>query len=334
VAFIEDLSQEGAFVPSDAAYQAVELGFDTATLSDDGSLEVDLIRYDTEGTDGTEIAREIAADPAYLAAFAAPGLAGQAEVAGILGPAGVPLVSLSTRGAVEGAAPGTWLRLVAPVRELATALAAEVGSLRDARRGVCLMDAPADGSRFARAVRRSLTPDVAVDEVADPDEVAGAGCGVVVWTGGGEGAAELASGLASMPDESRPVLVGGPGLRDGGLLEQAGDAAEGAISVCSCDEVSTSLDLAAQRFIQDYQSQYGSPPGPYAVEAWDAAHLVARTIREGGSTREALVAALATTATLEGLGGPYTFAAGELADPLAAVRRYRVEGGRWVAVRG
>jgi ABC-type branched-subunit amino acid transport system substrate-binding protein len=256
-------------------------------------------------------------------------VAGQAELVEALAPAGVPVLSLSARGGVEGATPGTWVRLVAPLEAQAAALAETVPTLRRARRGVCVVAAPSDGTTFARTVVRSLPEDLAVTEAPGPAAVAEAACGVAIWTGGAEGGAGLAASIASAG--SRPVtLVGGPSLRDPVFLELAGGSAEGSVSVCSCADVSTSLDLAAQRFVQDFQSQFGSPPAPFAVEGWDAAHLLVRALREAGPTRADVRRWLAIAPEVEGLGGAYALAGGELVDPESAIRRYRVEGGRWV----
>jgi ABC-type branched-subunit amino acid transport system substrate-binding protein len=287
-----------------------------------------VVPFDVGGQDGAvEAAAAIAADEAFAGAIAAPGVGGQAELATALGAIEVPLVSLSDRGAVSSAPPGTWLRLVAPLRVQAESLAQAAASVRAARRGICAVTAPPDGTVFARAIRSSLPAHA---EVADAAEALASACGVVVWPGDAAGGAALATGLAGA--EAGPVLIGGPALRDPEFLELAGEAAEGAISICSCAEVSTSLELAAQRFVQDYQAEVGSPPGPYAVEAWDAGHLLARALREAGPARADVVAWLAGLSQLDGLGGSYTVVNGEIADPASSVRRFRVAGGRWMAV--
>jgi ABC-type branched-subunit amino acid transport system substrate-binding protein len=234
---------------------------------------------------------------------------------------------------VDDPPPGTWVRVVAPLDVAAQELAETAPTLRRARTGICLLSAPSDGTTFARTVRRSLPADGSVAEVTRASEVATAGCGVVVWTGDALGGAELATALASIGDDG-PVLLGGPALRDPAFLELAGAAAEGAISVCPCADVSTSLDLAAQRFIQDFQSEQGSPPGPYAVEAWDAAHLAIAGLREEGPTRADLVAWLAARTEVDGLAGRRALASGELVDPRSTVHVYRVLGGRWLEVPG
>jgi ABC-type branched-subunit amino acid transport system substrate-binding protein len=329
VAYIDDLSEEGAFARTTPAFQAIELAFATASRSRDEPLDVQVVRLDTHGTEFEEVAREVAGDPAFVAAFAAPDLAEQAAIAEILSSADVPLLSLSARGGVEDAPPGTWLRFVPPLRVQARALAKAAASLHAARRGVCLASPPQDGTVVAATVRRALPDDVEVAEAAGAVEVAEVGCGVVVWTGTAEGAAELVRALQPV-DGRRPILVGGAGIHGREYVELAPDRSEGSISLCPCADVGTSLDLAAQRFVQDYQSEYGSPPGPFAVEGWDAAQLLARVLRAAGPARSALVTALSGVTRFEGLAGRYAFAGGELADPMAAIRRYRVDGGRWV----
>lgn len=332
VAFIQDVSPEGALRRLLQPFQAMELAFATAALRDGEAVALDLVPFDTGGdpTTAEEIADEVAADPAYVAAVAAPDLAGQGALADALADARVPLLSLSARDAVGDPPPGSWLRLVPPLTAQAEALAGTASSLRAARSGICAVEVPADGTRFSRATRRALPAEPVVTDVAGPGDAHQAGCGVVLWTGGSTGAAQLALALSEM--DPGPVVVGGAALLDREFLELAGAAAEGWVAVCSCADVSTSLDLAGQRFVQGYQSEYGSPPGAYAVEAWDAAHLLIRGIREAGPTRQALVGWLSTAERFEGLGGTYALRHGELADPASAMRVYRLLGGRWTRV--
>jgi hypothetical protein len=70
------------------------------------------------------------------------------------------------------------------------------------------------------------------------------------------------------------------------------------------------------------------------VEGWDAAHLLVRAVRDGAPSRAAVTSFIAATTSDVGLGGPYAFAGGELADPEAATRRFVVEGGRWIEATG
>lgn len=331
VAFVQDLSPEGSADRLLPVARAVELAFAAAALDPDEPLAVEVVPLDTQGDPdvAAAIAAEIAGDASYVAAIAAPDLPGQAGLVAELAEAGVPLLSLSGRGAVADAPPGAWLRLVAPVRTQATVLADTVAGLRRAQEGVCVMDAPSDGTVLARAALRSLTGAVRMVEADGVQDVMEAGCGVVLWPGDLLGGAELGTALAAI-EPHPPVLAGGPALRD----PRFPDLAEGtrSVAVCSCADRSTSLDLAAQRFIQDYQTEYGRPPGPYGVEAWDAARLLVAAVRDGDSDRAAVWDRLALTSELEGLGGPYVFERGELVDPASSVRVYRVRGGRWLEV--
>lgn len=327
VAFIQDLSAEAALDRTLPALQAVELAFSYAALEDDTMVAVELVTFAVTGdpAEAEDAAAQIAADPAYVAAFAAPYLGGQHALARALDD--VPLLSLSARGRVAGREPGTWLRFVAPLRDQALALAELVRSLPASRRGVCLALATGQ-TGLDRAVRRALEDEIDVTDAVHATEVFGSGCGVVVWTGDGLGGARLALEL----DGTRISIVGGSRLRDPDFLEDAGRSAEGALSICSCADVSTSLDLAARRFIQDYQSEYGSPPGQFAVEAWDAAHILLRALDDAGRSREGLADRLAGLGPFRGLGGRYDFDRGELVEAASRIHRYRVQGGRWLIV--
>lgn len=335
VAYVQDLAPEEALDTTLPPLQAIELAFATAASSGLLSTRVEVVGFDTQGdpTAIGEVAAEIASDPSFIAAFAAPNLGGLGGLVDLLGPAGVPVLSLSARDPVEGAAPGAFFRFVAPLAVQASSLAEGVKALRRPDGDVCLVVPPTDDTRFSKAVRKALSPGILVleeDTTGEAPEIPLRNCGTVVWTGDGVGGAALASSLEDAPPS--PVLIGGPGLREPDFLGEAGTAAEGVIAFCSCAEISTALGLGAQRFIQDYQSEFGTPPGPYAVEAWDAAHMLIGGLDGAGPSREGLLARLASTPRFGGLGGAYAFAGGELAQPADAVLVYRVEGGRWTAV--
>jgi ABC-type branched-subunit amino acid transport system substrate-binding protein len=191
---------------------------------------------------------------------------------------------------------------------------------------VCLAQAD-ELEPLARYTRRSLSSDVHVTWAKGADDVTSARCGVVVWSGDGRGAAAIAVGL-----DADVRLIGGPGLRDGDFIEDAGASAEGALSVCSCADVSNSLDLAARRFIQTFQSENGTAPGPYALEAWDAARMIIVGIDAAGPSRGELASWLSGVTRFDGLATSYRWMGGELVSPSTFIRTYEVVGGRWVPV--
>jgi ABC-type branched-subunit amino acid transport system substrate-binding protein len=103
---------------------------------------------------------------------------------------------------------------------------------------------------------------------------------------------------------------------------------------CPCADLSTATDLASQRFIQDYQADFGVPPGAFAAEAWDAAGMFVRAFRAGGASADGVRAILWRTETYQGLANTYAFQPdGELTPSSARVRLYRDEGGRWIPLR-
>jgi branched-chain amino acid transport system substrate-binding protein len=324
VAFIQDLAPEGALDRTLPAFQGSELAFTVASAREGAAFTIGIVAFDIDGSieTGREIAEDIAGDPSYVAAIAAPGLTDQQRIADGLD--GMPFLSLSDRGAMLSK-DRAWLRFVAPLRDLATRLARLAESLRSSRRGVCL--AADEPDPLTLYMRRSLSPGVNVTSANGADDVTSARCGVVVWSGDGLGAAAIAVGL-----DADVRLIGGPALRDGDFTEDAGASAEGALSACSCADVSNSLDLAARRFIQTFQSENGTAPGPYAVEAWDAARMIIVGIDAAGPSRGELASWFSGVTRVDGLAGSYSWTDGELASPSTFIRTYEVVGGRWVVL--
>lgn len=342
VAFLESPDGEEAADRVAPAFQAARLAFSNATLVAGLPAIVDVVAYEVADPDGApEVAAEIATTPGVIAAIGAPGLTEQATLGDALDAAGVPWVSLSGSGAGLGDRDWTgWRRLVADQQVQGQALAATADGVRTARAGVCLLGDASEAARsILGAVARSLESDMVLRArvTEEPASVADAalevlerGCGVLVW--GGEGSLGAALRRRLVEEGGRRVaFVGSDRIRDGGFLDSVGPAGEGTLATCPCVDVSISTDLAAQRFIQDYQSEFGLPPGPYAVEAWDAARMLVDALRSGARTREEVREALAATATFDGLAVVYRFGpGGDLMDPAPTVRLSAVEGGRWV----
>ena len=123
-------------------------------------------------------------------------------------------------------------------------------------------------------------------------------------------------------------------MKDPAYLSVSGRAGLGTVGACPCTDLSTSTDLASQRFIQDYQADFGLPPAAFSVEAWDAAGMFIRALRPGGTSRAEVLAALSEMDRYRGLAGTYVFQPdGELARGSARVHLYRDEGGRWIPLR-
>ena len=328
---MEDLRDEESRDRVLPAFQGAEVAFATAMLEAATSPEVDLVPIDL-GTDPSALG-EVIDDPGFVAAIIAPDVRGGAPRQELTA-AGLAVVDLSPFGGPATTDVGAWRRLVPPVRIQVAVLAAHVDAAPGARTGVCLLKDAATAVGLLRPTARALKSDVVLSATVPPGETGGlvrrGGCRLVVWDGDGSSAATVVLELAAA-GLGRVTLLGGERLRDAGFLGSASNAAEGAVSVCGCADVSTSTALSAQRFIQDYQSEYGLPPGPYAVEAWDAAHVVLRAIRGSEPTREDVRDQVDRAMSFEGLVAVYAFGDdGDLASPVAFVRLSRVVGGRWV----
>jgi branched-chain amino acid transport system substrate-binding protein len=316
VAFVRDLSTPDAEEHSLPASQAIRLAFETATLQDPGSVPVELEEFDLT-QDAADLA-SIDADPSYVAVIVGPGVnADDAEL-----DTDLPVVSLSGLGVRDGRR--AWVRIVPP---LATTVDALAGRLRRSSACVLAEDPPPDplyellSEALPGATARTVDPSAAASVARE------AGCDVVIWAGGPNAGGEAVPSLQRLD----VAFIGGDRLLDPDFLSTAGSAAEGAVALCACANVSTSTELAARRFIQDYQSEHGVAPGAFAVEGWDAAHLILRAEGDRGITRAMVARSLGGLTSADGLQGTRRFAAdGEPLEPRALLRLYRVEGGRWV----
>jgi Periplasmic binding protein len=319
VAFVRDLSVPDADEHALPAMQAVRLAFETTTLLDPGTAPVELEEFDLQ--QGTAELEEIDADPSYVSVILAPGVDGDAAALDV----DLPVVSLSGLGAGDGRR--AWIRMVTPLVTVAGALAARLG-----RSSACIFsESPPPDPLFGLLAERLPGATARQVEPADAADVAReAGCDTVIWAGGPDAGGEAAPGirLAGL------AFVGGDRLLDPDFLSAAGIAAEGSFALCACANVSTSTELATRRFIQDYQSQFGAAPAAYAVEGWDAAHVILRALRDAGTSRPEVGSWLGAVAAYDGLSRVYRFGTdGELVQPGSAVRIYRLVGGRWVAIR-
>jgi branched-chain amino acid transport system substrate-binding protein len=345
IAFVQDLTGPNADPDVTSALQAVELAVANAALGGDLPADVGVVPFDTGGDPAraAELVAEIAADEAFVAVIGAPFLDGQAALGDALAAEGVPWVALSDRGAELGRLGWpAFRRFVQDEGRVGHAIATSVDGLADAASGVCLLGDGSPGSvALLAAVRAALDAPVLLRAaVADdaPGQIAegvaavgGAGCGAVVWGGDAGAGAELRRALVDAGLDG--AFVGGDRMKSPAFLDAVGPAGRGSIATCPCVDLSTSTDLAALRFIQDYQAEFGLPPGPYAAEAWDAARLLIQALRGGADGREGVAAALAATLGYEGLAGSYRFGdGGDLTPGSMPVRRYRDAGGRWIEV--
>jgi ABC-type branched-subunit amino acid transport system substrate-binding protein len=343
IAFLEDLSGQDAPNMVAPAFQGAKLGFDAAGLSGRLPVTVELVALDTGGDSSVaaDVATQVVEDAGFVGAIVAPFVAQQLEIGDVLNSAGVPTISLSAL-APHAADRGwtAWRRAVATVVDEGRTIAAFVDGRDGAGRGVCLAGDGTMGSRsMIRAVAASLRERVVLRWLVSPSApgpggvvtaVSASRCGTIVWGGGPSDGAVLRQWLAEGGLE-RIAFVGGDAMKAPIYLSVAGGVGRGAVAACPCVDVSTSTSLAAQRFIQDYQADFGLPPGPYAAEAWDVARMFVQAFRVGASSRADVLSALSSRDHFDGLANEYRFLpGGDLAPSAAAIHLFRDQGGRWI----
>jgi ABC-type amino acid transport substrate-binding protein len=205
---------------------------------------------------------------------------------------------------------------------------------------VCLLD---DGSAYGEALAALARDKLGSDRIPLEDEVADEGsvtavvehvrrsaCGTVGWTGFAPSAASLRTALAQAGLTSIYVVGADPMKADAYLSETEGEG-DGTIVTCACVDLASSTRPEAGRFIHDFQSRYGSPPGAFAAEGWDVGGMLISAFATGATDREAVAAAFPAASPYEGLATTYRFAAGgELEPGSVRMHSYRAEGLRWV----
>ena len=101
-------------------------------------------------------------------------------------------------------------------------------------------------------------------------------------------------------------FAGMDAMKTDGYLVTA-DGGEGTIVVCPCVDLTTSTGSEDGRFVHDYQSEYGSPPGVYAAEGWDAGGMLVEAFGAGAVDRAEVARAIGSMATFDGLANTYRF---------------------------
>ena len=99
-------------------------------------------------------------------------------------------------------------------------------------------------------------------------------------------AAEAGPFLKQLRDAGvEATFVGGDGLYGSDFPTAAGPNSEGAVITCPC----LPADQAEGSFAEDFEAEYGTAPGAYAAEGYDAANIFLEGILEGNTDRESML---------------------------------------------
>jgi hypothetical protein len=290
--------------------------------------------------DALEMLDRIGEDREVIAAVVAPWTVPPPGAQERLEGSGIPVVSLSWAWGPMTA--GVWRSMAVDLEREADLLVAAAAA--EARRPSCVagdtqptsdpltdavLDAAADRVDLALRPVGIVDPERPATAAAVAGRLVDLGCDAVVWTGG-------ADALEPLLDDDPELLtvVGTSRLKtEGGIGVGVSHPVRRLVAVCACADVTLTLDPRLQRFIHDFQTESGSAPGPFAVEAYDAGRLLLTLAREQGGSRGAVADALDARMTIDGLLGAYRFdAGGSLRSAPEGVGVWRASGSRWLPV--
>jgi hypothetical protein len=284
-----------------------------------------------------ELLREVAADPAVVAVVVAPWTSPPAGAQEVLAAERMPVVSLTWSWGPP-AIDAPYLRLAPDLTTEADLLVAAGGPAADVTVARCVAgDTHPTSEPLRLAVgRASARAGASVRDagVVDPDQAATAaavaarlarfGCRVVVWTGGAD-ALDL---LVEAAPEVRTVVATSRTKTEGGIGVGVTHPARRLVTVCACADIALSRRPDLRRFVHDYQTESGSAPGPFAIEAFDVGRWVLGTAADG---RAAVAARLDLAGAIPGLLGTYRVdAEGSLLSGPTPPGAWRAFGSRWL----
>ncbi len=270
-----------------------------------GVARVTLKIYDTQGdqTQGNSQAARATQD--RVAGVIGPAFSGESSSAvPVLEEAGIPNISPSaTAVSLAGNGWKTWHRLLADDDAQGPALADFMATKLSVKKAAVLNDRSVYGKGLAEAVRKQLASDgvtVAMNDSIDPNgsdysstvsKVQLARVDAVFFGGYYPAAGKLVRQLRE-GGVSTAKFLSGDGSLDPGFVRSGGPAAEGALLSCSCSPAAGSTDPAMQKFAADYKARYGTDPGLYSAEGFDAATAFLRAIDAGKRSAADVLAAI------------------------------------------
>ncbi|MBX5440564.1 MAG: ABC transporter substrate-binding protein [Solirubrobacteraceae bacterium] len=186
-----------------------------------------------------------------------------------------------------------------------------------ARRGVRLVADRSFASASRRGHRRALRaiarrrPDALFISALAPD------------------VAKVMKAARRMPALRTVPFIGGNALNAPRLIEQAGRAAEGAISGAAWIETEDTPGNAA--FVAAHRARFGRTPDQFAAQAYTGVKLLAEALRRAGTTDPRAVRdALAGLRDVDTVLGPFSFDANR--EPQYEPVVQQIRGGRYVQI--
>ncbi len=259
---------------------------------DNEDCEVTLEKFDTEGdpAKATPVATQIAGDDTFIGVIGGAFSGETRATKSIYADGGVTMVSQSATATdlTQEDQVDVFHRLVPYDDYQGAAIANYLTDELGASKVFVVDNSEAYGEPLADRVEETLgdkmiqrdktevgqtdfAPTISKMESAQPD---------AVFYGGY--IAEAAPLLKQMRDAGVDVpFVGGDGLYGADFGNAVGEAGEGAVVMCPCAPIEEDSTVAA-----DYQEEFGTAPGAYAAEGFDAMTVFLAALDDGARTRE------------------------------------------------
>lgn len=303
---------------------------------DNDECDVTIEKFDTEGdpAKATPVATQIAGDESFIGVIGGAFSGETRATKSIYADAGVTMVSQSATATdlTQEDQVDVFHRLVPYDDYQGAAIAKYLADELGATKVFVVDNSEAYGEPLADRVEETLgdkmiqrdktevgqtdfAPTISKMESAQPD---------AVFYGGY--IAEAAPLLKQMRDAGIDApFVGGDGLYGADFGNAVGDAGEGAVVMCPCAPIEEDSTFAA-----DYEEEFGSAPGAYAAEGYDAMSVFLAALDDGARTRED-VEAFVDDYTGEGLSKEIAFDEnGDVPQENVSYWAYKNEGGTLV----
>ncbi|CAA9397471.1 MAG: Branched-chain amino acid ABC transporter, amino acid-binding protein [uncultured Nocardioides sp.] len=254
--------------------------------------EVTLEEFDTEGdpAKATPVANQIAGDETFIGVMGGAFSGETRATKGIYDQAGVTMISQSaTATDLTQDDPAAVFHRVVPYDDYqGVAIAKYLTDEAGASKVFVIDNSEAYGEPLADRVEETLAdkmvardktevgqtdfaPTISKIESAAPD---------AIFYGGY--IAEAAPLLKQIRDAGiDATFIGGDGLYGGDFGKAVGETGEGAMVMCPCAPIEEGSTFAA-----DFEEEFGSAPGAYAAEGYDAMSVFLKALDDGARTRE------------------------------------------------
>ncbi len=284
--------------PAAALGQNIRKGAELAVTQyneENADCKVSLVDFDSQGSpDQAPQLAKAAIDDDKVVGVVGPAFSGESAAGGpLFSEAGLPTISPSaTNPALAENGWDTFHRMLGNDATQGPAAAKYISDTVGAQKVFVMDDASEYGKGLADIVKEELGGTVTgsdtiqvgqTDFSASVTKVKSSGSDALFFGGYYAEAALIISQLRDGGWDGTFVVA--DGVNDQAFVDGAKKAAEGTIITCPC----VPADQSSQEFVTAHEDEYGSGPGTYAAEGYDAANVFLDGIAEGISDREAML---------------------------------------------